>query len=71
MSFFNTRVTDRVTEKYINTGKVSHDVIKRIAFLIMEGKELTDNESMIFYGETTQINEIILKLSKLKKCTKE
>ena len=55
-------VTDSVTKKYIDTGKVSNWVINHIADKIKRNKELTDNEKVIFYGKTAEINKAIIKL---------
>ena len=55
-------VTNSVTKKFIDTGKVSDWVIKFIANKIKQNKELTDNEKTIFYGKTVEINEAIIKL---------
>ncbi len=55
-------VTDSVTKKYIDTGSVSDWVINHIANKIKRNKELTDNEKVIFYGKTAEINEAIIKL---------
>ena len=55
-------VTDSVTKKYIDTGHVSNWVIIHIAKKIKRNKSLTDNEKVIFYGKTAEINEAIIKL---------
>ena len=55
-------VTDSVTKKYIDTGNVSDWVINHIAKKIKRNKSLTDNEKVIFYGKTAEINEAIIKL---------
>jgi len=55
-------VTDSVAKKYIDTGNVSDWVISHIAKKIKRNKSLTDNEKVIFYGKTTEINEAIVKL---------
>jgi len=55
-------VTDSVTKKFIDTGSVSDWVIKHIANKIKRNKELTDNEKVIFYSKTAEINEAIIKL---------
>jgi hypothetical protein len=55
-------VTDSVTNKFIDTGKVSNWVIIHIAKKIKQNKELTKNEEVIFYSKTAEINEAIIKL---------
>ena len=55
-------VTDSVTKKYIDTGNVSDWVIEHIAKKIKRNKKLTNNEQVIFYGMTAEINEAIIKL---------
>jgi len=56
-------VTDNVVNKYIDTGKVPDWAINRIAKKIKRNKYLTNNERVIFYGKTAEINEAIIKLS--------
>jgi hypothetical protein len=56
-------VTNSVTKKFIDTGSVSEWVINHIAKKIKRNKELTENELVIFYGKTAEINEAIVKLS--------
>jgi hypothetical protein len=55
-------VTDSITKKFIDTGNVSDWVIKHIAKKIKQNKELTENEKVIFYSKTAEINESIIKL---------
>ena len=55
-------ITDSVTKKYIDTGNVSDWVITHIAKKIKRNKHLTNNEQVIFYGKTAEINEAIIKL---------
>ena len=55
-------ITNSVTKKFIDTGKISNWVIKYIAKKIQQNQELTDNEKVIFYGKTAEINEAIIKL---------
>ena len=55
-------VTDNVTKKFIDTGYVSDWVINHIAKKIKRNKSLTNNEQVIFYGKTAEINEAIIKL---------
>ena len=56
-------VTDNVVNKYIDTGKVPDWVINRIAKKIKRNKYLTNNERVIFYSKTAEINEAIIKLN--------
>jgi hypothetical protein len=55
-------ITDSVTKKFIDTGKVSDWVVTHIAKKIKQNKHLTNNEQVIFYGKTAEINEAIIKL---------
>jgi hypothetical protein len=55
-------VTDSVTKKFIDTGNVSDWVIIHIAKKIKRNQNLTNNEQVIFYGKTAEINEAIIKL---------
>ena len=55
-------ITDSVTKKYIDTGKISDWAIIYIANKIKQSQELTDNEQVIFHGMTAEINEALTKL---------
>jgi hypothetical protein len=55
-------VTESVVNKFIDTGHVSDWVITHIAKKIKRNKYLTNNEKVIFYGKTAEINEAIIKL---------
>jgi hypothetical protein len=55
-------VTDNIVNKYVDTGKVPDWVVIKIATKIKRGKKLNNNEQVIFYGKTAEINEAIVKL---------
>ena len=65
--FFNTKATDKVIKKYIDTGKVSDEVIRKISLAIMSNQILSPNEMVIFFGETDRVNQMIAELSSYKK----
>lgn len=60
-------VTEKVYNRFINTGKVSERIIRMLAFKLMKDEALNWYELTIFYGKTAEINEMIRKLSKDKK----
>jgi hypothetical protein len=57
-------VTEKIYNRFINTGKVSDSIIRMIAIKLMKDEELNWYELTIFYGKTTEINEMIIKLTK-------
>lgn len=60
-------VTEKVYNKFINTGKVSDSIIRMLAIKLMKDEPLSWYELTIFYGKTAEINEMIRNLSKDKK----
>jgi len=52
---------------YLDTGKASSLTIKIIAKKIMRGEQLSTEESAIFFGLTSQVNQMILELSQKEK----
>ena len=57
-------VTKKIYNNFIDTGKVPDSIIRLIAFKIIENKELTLEETAIFYGKTSEINEMIKQVKK-------
>lgn len=60
------RVTTSTYNQYINTGIVPMNVLKMIAFKIIRTETLTQQEMVIFTGKTTEINELIRKITNTK-----
>ena len=54
-------VTDKITKQFVDTGKVSQSVLVYISKKVMRNETLTQNELTIFYGKTSEINQIITK----------
>lgn len=46
------RVTDRIYNRFVNTGVVDNDIIRLLALKVMKGKDLSQNEQAIFFGKT-------------------
>lgn len=61
------KVTDKIYNKFIDTGKVPKRIIRLIALKLIEETELNWYELTIFYGKTAEINETIREISKNKK----
>lgn len=57
-------VTKKIYNNFIDTGKVPDSIIRLIAFKIIENKELTLEKTAIFYGKTSEINEMIKQVKK-------
>jgi hypothetical protein len=57
-------VTDKIYKKFIDTGKVPNDIIRLLAFKVIENKKLDKQEMVIFFGMTSEVNEMIVALSK-------
>ena len=64
--FRSVSVTEKIYNRFINTGKVSDSIIRMIAIKLMKDEELNWHELTIFYGKTAEINEMIIKLTKDK-----
>ena len=62
--FLRTKITKKMYEKYINTGKIPENVLRMICLKIIEGDELNDIEKTVFYGKTEEINELLTKIAK-------
>ena len=57
-------VTDKIYKKFIDTGKVPDDIIRLLAFRVIENKQLTEKEMVIFFGMTSEVNKVIVEVSK-------
>jgi hypothetical protein len=57
-------VTDKIYKRFIDTGKVPNDTIRLLAFKVIENKKLNEQETTIFFGMTSEVNKMIVALSK-------
>ena len=57
-------VTDKIYKRFIDTGKVPKDTIRLLAFKVIENKKLDEQETTIFFGMTSEVNKMIVALSK-------
>jgi hypothetical protein len=57
-------VTDKIYKRFIDTGKVPNDIIRLLAFKVIENKKLDKQEMVIFFGITSEVNEMIVAISK-------
>jgi len=62
--FRKVRVTNKIYNKFIDTGKVPNDIITLLALKVIEKKELNEKELAIFFSKTSEINEVIVDISK-------
>ena len=58
-SFFETRISDTITNKFIDTGKIDNKYLVFVANKVKNNTELTMNEMVIFTSCVSEINEII------------
>ena len=52
-------ITDYQFNKFINTGKVTYDILKKIAIKIKKNISLSQREMAIFIDKTGDIEEIL------------
>jgi hypothetical protein len=57
-------VTDKIYKRFIDTGKVPNDTIRLLAFKVIENKKINEQETTIFFGMTSEVNKMIVALSK-------
>ena len=62
--FRKVRVTNKIYNKFIDTGKVPNDIITLLALKVIEKRELNEKELAIFFSKTSEINEVIVDISK-------
>ena len=62
--FRKVRVTNRIYNKFIDTGKVPNNILTLLALKVIEKKELNEKELAIFFSKTSEINEVIVDISK-------
>jgi len=57
------RVTNRIWDRFVDTGKVPKSIIRLLAFKIMKREELSQREMAIFCANTDAINNMIIQVS--------
>ena len=57
-------IGDRTYKKFIDTGKIPDKIIYSISVKVMKGLVLSEREEAVFYAKTSEINEMIVHLSK-------
>jgi len=65
MKYKFAKVTDKIYNKFIDTGQVPDNIIKLLAIKLMKNETLNEKELAIFYATTSEINNMIVVLSKL------
>lgn len=60
------RVNDKIYEKFINTGVVSIEILRLLAFKTIKGIKLNEKEFSIFSNKTKEINDIILNIKNVR-----
>lgn len=59
------RVTDKIYNCFVDTGRVPDDIIRLLAFKVMGAKDLSVTEQAIFFCKTAEVNEMIVKITKV------
>jgi len=62
--FESGNLNEKTYNKFIDTGKISVKVLKKIAVKVTKNETLNEMELTVFYAKTADINEIILNLHK-------
>jgi|LakMenEpi03Aug12_release.lakeMendotaPanAssembly.Ray.scaffolds.fasta_scaffold316409_3 hypothetical protein len=57
------QVTDRIWNRFVDSGKVPDSIIRLLAFKTMKREKLTDREFAIFCAKTDAINNMIIHVS--------
>lgn len=57
-------VTEKIYQKFIDTGKVPRSIIHLLAIKIIDGRELNEMEFAIFSNKTSEINNLITEIKK-------
>jgi len=65
MKYKFAKVTDKIYNKFIDTGQVSDNIIKLLAIKLIKNETLNEKELAIFYATTSDVNNMIVILSKL------
>lgn len=64
MKYKFAKVTTKIYNKFIDTGYVPDNIIRLLAIKIIKKELLDDKELAIFYANTSNINDLIILLSK-------
>lgn len=65
---FRVRLTNRVYDKFVDTGIVPERIIRMLAFKIIKGETLSQREMAVFYACTSDIEDMIKTVSKKENC---
>ena len=65
MKYKFAKVTDKIYNNFIDTGQVSDNIIKLLAIKLIKNETLNEKELAIFYATTSDVNNMIVILSKL------
>lgn len=57
-------ISDRAYRIYIDSGKTSDNTIRLLALKVMKNKKLSEKETVIFFGKTSEVNQMIVAISK-------
>ena len=60
MKYKFAKVTDKIYNKFIDTGQVPDVIIKLLAIKLINNEVLNAKELAIFYANTSDINEMIV-----------
>lgn len=60
MKYKFAKVTDKIYNKFIDTGQVPDVIIKLLAIKLINNEALNAKELAIFYANTADINEMIV-----------
>lgn len=60
MKYKFAKVTDKIYNKFIDTGQVPDIIIKLLAIKLINNEALNAKELAIFYANTSDINEMIV-----------
>jgi hypothetical protein len=60
MKYKFAKVTDKIYNKFIDTGHVPDVIIKLLAIKLINNETLNTKELAIFYANTSDINEMIV-----------
>lgn len=62
LSIFNSKDVSNIDyNKFIDTGRVSQEILEKIAKKVMKQESLGEKEQAIFYSKISEINQIIIK----------
>ena len=59
------KVTDKIYNKFIDTGYVPNKIIRMLSLKLVNNIPLNEKELAIFYANTSAINDMIILVAKL------